>query len=189
MPAVYYALVGDGLKSHVAWRVAFVVPGILIVTVAILLVVLCPDTPTGKWADRNQAAENALRQHGVSGAVVDIPGQVTETHKAASGTESPSALSDEEKKLDNTRGVFGDHEMQLGEQQMLDTARGEIVQKPSFKEMIRVIVSPQTLVTGACYFCTFGTELSVNSILGTYYHARFPKIGVQGAGNWAAMFG
>ncbi|KAK4556523.1 hypothetical protein LTR86_006668 [Recurvomyces mirabilis] len=192
MPAVYKALVKDGLSSHVAWRVSFVVPGILITAVAIALVVLCPDTPTGKWADRTQAAENNLRQHGVEGQVVDIPGHVTESHKHSdTGSESPvpSGIMEEEKKLGETRGVFGEHEAQLGEQQMLDTARGEVVQKPSFKEMSKVIFSPQTIVTGACYFCTFGAELSINSILGNYYGAKFKFLGLQGAGNWAAMFG
>ncbi|KAK5132968.1 hypothetical protein LTR08_008331 [Meristemomyces frigidus] len=187
MPAVYKSLVKEGLTPHTAWRVAFICPGILIVSVAIALVLLCPDTPTGKWADRMQAAENNLRQHETRGTVVDIPGSVTE--KAAAGTESPSNISDEEKKLDSSRGIFGDHEAQMGEQQMLDTARGEIVQKPSVKDMLRIIISPQTLVTAACYFCTFGAELSINSILGTYYGARFKFLGLQGAGNWAAMFG
>jgi MFS transporter, NNP family, nitrate/nitrite transporter len=190
MPAVYKSLVSDGLTPHTAWRVAFIVPGILIVFSAILLVVLCADTPTGKWADRAQAAENNLRQHEVNGHVVDVPGSVTEEGKKTdSGMRTPSGVSDEEKKLDATRGTFGDHEMQMGEQQMLDTARGEVIQKPSFKEILKVCFSPQTLVLGACYFCTFGTELSVNSILGNWYTKNFPYLGLQGSGNWAAMFG
>ena len=192
MPAVYKALVGDGLSEHTAWRVAYIVPGILICTVSALLIVLCPDTPTGPWSGRLQAAENNLRQHNVSGAVVDVPGQVSAEHKPSSeksGTDTPSGLDKEEKKLDDTRGTFSDNEAQMGEQQMLDTARGEVVQKPSVKEMARVVFSPQTLVTGACYFCTFGSELSINSILGTYYGTNFPGLGLSGAGSWAAMFG
>lgn len=190
MPAIYNSLVSDGLVPHKAWRVAFVVPGIIIVFVAVFLVLLCPDTPTGKWADRMQAAENNLRQHHIEGTVVNVPGSVTEeSKKSEHDTESPSGISDEEKKLDNTRGTFNDNEAQMGEQQMLDTARGEVVQKPSFKEAMAVLFSLQTLVTGACYFCTFGAELAINSILGDYYHARFPSLGLQGSGNWAAMFG
>lgn len=190
MPAIYESLMkNQHEKSNVAWRVAFIVPGILIVSVAVSLVLLCDDTPTGKWADRFQAAENNLRQHGVEGDVVAVPGAIGDEPEKKSSGESPSGLSDEEKKLDETRGVFGDHEAQIGEQQMVDTARGEIVQKPSFGEMIKVIMSPQTLVVGACYFCTFGMELSVNSVLGNYYKKNFPKLGLQGSGDWAAMFG
>jgi len=186
MPAIYNSLMNkQGLSSHVAWRVSFVVPGILILAIAAALVLCCPDTPTGKWSDRMQAAENNLRQHGIEGVVVDIPA----TEKPAVSPSGSTDLTAEEKKLDDTRGIFADGEAQLGEQQMLDTARGEVVQKPSFSEMFRVIASPQTLVTAACYFCTFGTELSVNSILGNYYKAQFPYLGLQGSGNWAAMFG
>lgn len=189
MPAVFYALVGDGLTPHVAWRVAFIVPGILIVAVALALVFCCPDTPTGRWADRFQATESALRQHGVSGVVVEIPGAIS-GGKSSLGAESPSGVSDEEKKLDNTRGVFGDHEAQLGEQQMLATA-GEVVQKPSFREIMSVISTPQVLVTGACYFCTFGAELSINSILGQYYTLNLKPYHLSKTvpGDWAAMFG
>lgn len=191
MPAIYNSLLhGRHLPSSIAWRVSFVVPGILIVSVAIALVLLCPDTPTGKWSDRMQAAENNLRTHGVDGAVVDVPGSVTDKPESStSGSHSPPDIIDEEKKLDQTRGTFGNNEAQLGEQQMLDTARGEVVQKPSFKEVARVMFSPQTVVTGACYFCTFGAELSINSVLGTYYGANFKYLGLQGSGNWAAMFG
>ncbi|KAK4896347.1 hypothetical protein LTR28_001855, partial [Elasticomyces elasticus] len=194
MPAIYNSL-RKKYTPHVAWRISFIVPGLLITTVALALLLLCQDTPTGKWEDRMQIAENNLRQHGVSGAVVDVPGEITAEGEANGigdrkpGSESPSNLSDEEKKLDNQRGTFGDHEAQMGEQQMLDTARGEIVQKPSFKEAMQVVFSPQTFVTGACYFCSFGAELAINSILGNYYTRNFPQLGLQGAGNWAAMFG
>nr|POE93204.1 nitrate transporter [Quercus suber] len=191
MPAIYYSLLDRGLTTHVAWRVAFIVPGIIIVAVAIALVLLCPDTPTGKWADRMQAAENNLRQHGVSGVVVDIPGAISDKQGFEGSTEAASGISDEEKKLDNTRGVFANNEAQLGEQQMIDTARGEVVQKPSFAEVLKVCMSPQVIVTGACYFCSFGSELSINSILGTYYTTNLKPLHLSATtpGNWAAMFG
>ncbi|TKA80784.1 hypothetical protein B0A49_01932 [Cryomyces minteri] len=188
MPAIYNSLVKDGLAPHKAWRVAFIVPGLMIVFVAITMLLFTPDCPSGRWADRSQIAENALRQHVIEGTVVDVPG-VLQSEPKKSGTESPSALSDEEKKLDNTRGIFADNEAQMGEQQMIDTARGEIIQKPSVKEGMRVIFSAPTFVTGALYFCSFGAELAINSVLGNYYGKNFPYLGLQGEGNWAAMFG
>ncbi|KAI5361606.1 Putative major facilitator superfamily, MFS transporter superfamily, nitrate transporter [Septoria linicola] len=192
MPAIYESLVGDGLSGHVAWRVTFVVPGVIIVAAALALLLLCPDTPTGKWADRMQANENALRQHTVSGAVVDIPGTITPTKEARSRSTSPERPQDtikDEKKLGETRGVFDENEAQMGEQQMLDTVRGEVIQKPTFSQILRISFSPQTIVLGACYFCTFGGELAINSILGTYYGAQFPRLNLQTSSNWAAMFG
>lgn len=194
MPNVYKALVGDGLSSHTAWRVAFVVPGILIVTVAIGLLFLCPDTPSGKWSDRLQSAENNLRKHGVSGNIVDVPGQITEENKETpsesnNSEQNNSGIVEDEKKLDNSRGTFEDNEMQVSEGTMLEIAQGEVIRKPSFKEIVSVIFSPQTFVTGACYFCTFGAELSINSILGTYFGTNFPNLSLSGSGSWAAMFG
>ena len=190
MPAIYRSLVSNGLSSHTAWRVAFVVPGIIIVATTFFMVLLCPDTPVGKWSERVQVAESNLRQHTVTTRpVVDVPGELTGEKKSSVDTGSPDDVSDEEKKLSGTRGVFGDHEAHMGEQQMVDTARGEVIQKPSAKEVLRVIASASTFVTASCYFCSFGAELSINSILSNYYSKNFPKLGLQKEGDWAAMFG
>ncbi|KAF2007934.1 MFS general substrate transporter [Amniculicola lignicola CBS 123094] len=179
MPAVYNALRKDGLSNHKAWRVSFIVPGILIVFVAVCLLTLCPDTPTGKWSERFAATDENLRRHSVSG-IVQVPGAITD----APTLDKPSDLSESDK----PHG-WKDNEAQATDHEMLDTARGEVVQKPSFHEVMRVMSSPQTLVTAACYFCTFGAELAINSILGNYYTKNFPTLTLQESGNWAAMFG
>ncbi|KAL8646163.1 MAG: hypothetical protein Q9210_006289, partial [Variospora velana] len=191
MPAIFDSLVANqGLTPHVAWRVTFIVPFICITVTAIAMLVLCPDTPTGKWSQRHLAVQQNLASHGISGAVVDVPGELAD--KATTGTDSPSDSS--EKKLGfeavepKQIGSFA-HEAQIGEQQMLDTARGEVVVKPTFREALPVIFSPQTLVQGGAYFCSFGGELAINSILGSYYQKNFPTLGQTGTGNWAAMFG
>jgi len=205
MPAVYKALMSDGLPSHKAWRVSFVVPGILIVFVAICLVLLCEDTPTGKWNERHAAAEESLRRHDAvpgakpgmqEGDVVDIRGDLQDVPKASpmssrlgstaeiEKSQLPSSSSDDEKK----RG-WKDNEAQQTDTQMYNTATTEIIQKPSFKSILATMLSLQTLVPAACYFCTFGAELSINSILGNYYMHNFPAMSLQVSGNWAAMFG
>jgi NNP family nitrate/nitrite transporter-like MFS transporter len=208
MPAIYNSFVTQqGLTEHVAWRVSFVVPGILIVSVATLLILLCPDTPTGKWSERMQATP--VKHAAVeSTTIVDIPGHVTEkdSHKTAAlsssnGTYSPntqtrsnSTTHSDEKKSDLNNSA-SDPEAQIGEAHDLTddttttTATNETIQKPTLKEILAVSFSPQTLVTGAAYFCTFGAELAVNSILGSYYTQRFPTLDAQQTGNWAAMFG
>ena len=55
--------------------------------------------------------------------------------------------------------------------------------------MLKVALSPQTIVQMMCYFCSFGAELAINAILANYYIANFPTLGQTGAANWAAMFG
>ena len=190
MPAIYDSLVkNQHLSAHVAWRVSFVVPGICIVAVALGLLLLCPDTPTGKWSDRHLAVQQNLAGHGINATVVDTPAGVMDK-KSDSGMSTPPT-ADEKMQFDATgeRKKSYDNEAVIPEQEMLDTARGEVVQKPTFKEAMHVIFSMQTLVTAACYFCSFGTELAVNSILGAYYLKNFKTLGQTGSGNWAAMFG
>ncbi|KAF2707327.1 nitrate transporter-like protein [Pleomassaria siparia CBS 279.74] len=178
MPAVYNSLLRNGLPKHKAWRVSFVVPGILIVFVACCLLLLCPDTPTGKWNHRFAAVEESVRRHSVTG--VTVPGHLNDT--------PASTVKDASSDMEKPHG-WKDNEVQATDQEMLDTAKGEVIQKPTSKEILRIMCSPQTLVTAACYFCTFGAELSINSILGNYYMKNFPRLGLQHSGNWAAMFG
>ncbi|EPE29142.1 MFS general substrate transporter [Glarea lozoyensis ATCC 20868] len=192
MPAVYDSLRRQQhLTEHVAWRVSYVVPFIMITAVAIALFLLCEDTPTGKWSDRHLAIQQNLQSHGVRAeGLVDVPGSITDKHPTG---ESPNPSTekqlDEEADLAKAKHGSFDHEANMGEQEMLDAARGEVVQKPTFKEAMSVIFTPQTLVVAGCYFCSFGAELAINSILGAYYLKQFPKLGQTGTGNWAAMFG
>ena len=188
MPAIFDSLITTrGLSAHAAWRVAFIVPFIVICTVAIAMLLICPDTPTGKWSERHLHAQQNLASHGIQGNIVDVPGEFAERKSSAGGTD------DNEKRLEfeatGKVSATGDHEAQMGEQQMLDVARGEIVQKPTFKEAMNVIFSLPSLTLASCYFCSFGAELAINSILGSYYAANFKYLGQTGSGRWAAMFG
>ena len=192
MPAIFDSLVqNSGMTPHVAWRVAFIVPFIVIVATTITFLLVCPDTPTGKWSERHLAAQHHLAEHGITGNVVQIPGEINEKRTPSeSDTTTPPANGDTKLSFEaKAPGRVDDGEAQIGEQQMLDVARGEIVQKPSFKEALPVVFSLQTLVTAMCYFCSFGAELAINSILGAYYLKNFKALGQTGSGRWAAMFG
>jgi len=194
MPSIYDSLINRGLTPHTAWRVAFVVPGIVIVFVGTCLLVLCPDTPTGKWADRHLAAQQNLAAHGIQATIVDTPGKITdEKTPAEPGSVLPSGDQGDKIQFEATGerklSVYADHEAQLSEQQMLDTARGEIVVEPTPKEVLTVMFQLQTLAMSGCYFCSFGAELAINSILGTYYQKNFKSLGQTESGRWAAMFG
>jgi NNP family nitrate/nitrite transporter-like MFS transporter len=194
MPTIYDSLVKQGLTPHVAWRVSFVVPGICIVATAAALLLLCDDTPVGKWSERHHVAETNLASHGVHATIVDAPvgGIMDKPHSSSPGSTSPSETGEKmqfdatgDRKTEN----YADREGQMTEQQMLDTARGEIVVKPTPKEVFTVMFAPQTLALAACYFNSFGAELAINSILGTYYQKNFKSLGQTTSGQWAAMFG
>ena len=75
------------------------------------------------------------------------------------------------------------------EDDFLNAASWELVEKPTYHGTIKSICSLPTLTLITAYFCTFGTELAVNSFLGAYYLKNFPHLGQTGSGRWAAMYG
>jgi MFS transporter, NNP family, nitrate/nitrite transporter len=199
MPAVYNSLRSQGLSSDKAWRVSFVVPGILIVSVAIALLVFTPDTPTGKWKDREVAVQRGIGSISGQGAPVAAD---SDTEKGSSGNITPP----NEDKKDLAQAPIK-QDTQVGEQYNISEHQQEVIMKPTWKEAMKVVSSPQTLVLGAvstiavsrlthqltygpqCYASSFGAELAVNSILGSYFKKNNPQLTLQGSGNWAAMFG
>ncbi|KAL8356367.1 hypothetical protein RB601_001600 [Gaeumannomyces tritici] len=186
MPAVFDSFHHKlGYTPGLSWRLTFIVPLIMTISTGIGLIMLCPDTPTGKWSERHLHVQENLQLHGATEDVmVDVPGGIAD--RRPSETERSV---DAEKKPEKTEGPVVDHEAALSKQEMLETARGEVVVKPTFKEGLRITVSPQTIMHVATYFCSFGGELAINSILSSYYLKNFPGLGQTGASNWAAMFG
>ncbi|KZL69603.1 nitrite transporter [Colletotrichum incanum] len=183
MPAVYDSFVhARGYSPGQAWRLTFIVPVICLFACGLGLLLLCEDTPTGKWADRHLHAQENLRSHGVN-AVVDVPGGITDR-------TAGSMASDEEKSSTHGKnGVIADNEAPLSGAEMVETAQGDTVVNPTFKDAMKVVMSPQTVFHIATYGCSFGGELAINSILSSYYLKNFPSLGQTGASNWAAMFG
>lgn len=185
MPAIFDSLVhSQGLTPHVAWRVTFIVPAILITATALGMLFLCEDTPTGKWADRNKmVAESSGDSTPVpsGGVVVDLPNG----GKLFNNNSTPNVSSLDEKK-DIKEGYIENLEAPLGQ---VEIARAEVVKAPTFREAVRVFFSLQCLMLALPYACSFGGELSINSILGAYYMNQFPHLTQTSSGKWAAMFG
>ncbi|KAF2204291.1 high affinity nitrate transporter NrtB [Delitschia confertaspora ATCC 74209] len=182
MPAIFDSLVHrSGLTPHVAWRVSFIVPFILITATAISMLLLTQDTPTGRWADRGLA----VSAPGHSATIVSTVGGITEKPS----THGSSTSIDEKKTDTKVPTADADIETATGEVQIVDEYQHETIQSPTFKEALPVIFSLQTLVLASAYVCSFGGELAINSILGAYYLKNFPKLGQTTSGRWAAMFG
>jgi NNP family nitrate/nitrite transporter-like MFS transporter len=178
MPAIYDSLKSQhGLSSHVAWRVSFIVPFIMITACATGLLLLTEDTPTGKWSERGTVVISAQRTHS---SVVPTTGQLDDK-PATTGS-----FSSDEKKHEKSAG---DVESARGDVQMVDEVQHEVVVKPTLKEGLKVMFSLQTAMLCAGYFCSFGGELAINSILGAYYLKNFAYLGQTQSGRWAAMFG
>ncbi|KAI2618446.1 nitrate transporter [Hypoxylon sp. NC1633] len=190
MPAVFDSLVARGYTDGVAWRLAFIVPLVITVVTGASMLFLCPDTPTGKWSERHLHADQNLASHGgATSGVVDVPGRITD--KASSeGGNSIHEEEDESKAATPPQDHPNwDHEAAISKNEMVETAKGEVVQKPTWGTVLRVLASPQTLFHILTYMCSFGCELAVNSVLGSYYVKNFPWLGQTDASNWAAIFG
>ncbi|PYH98553.1 nitrate transporter CrnA [Aspergillus ellipticus CBS 707.79] len=183
MPAVFDSLVhSQGLPAHKAWRVAYIVPFIIIVVVALTMLFVCDDTPTGKWSERHLWVREASDSEG---NIVDLKSGIPSTQPSKSpsmtnavdiekksGTQSPSSLEPESQKIAE-----------------FDALRADTVVAPSGKEALNVLFSLPTVAVAVTYACSFGAELALDSFLGSYYLANFPSMGQTESGRWAAMFG
>ena len=168
MPMIYDSLKEDmGLTSPQAWRVAMVVPFILIAATFLGMIFFCQDTPTGKWSERHDATRHLLAAHGVQTSVLDTGSRPIDASGPSSGTATPR--NEDEKKRDeqdakpdvergSPRGsITGSaKEAKMSEAEMIATARGEIVVAPTFKEACNVFFSLQTAFHASTYICSFG---------------------------------
>lgn len=186
MPAVYDAFVASGRSPGQSWRLTFIIPLVMVIVTGTALLLLCPDTPTGKWADRHLQAKENLHAHGIDETIVDIPGAITDRLPS---TPPDSNHEKVDLKIERKTSAAFDHEAQLSKTEMIQTAQGEIVQKPTLKEALQVARSPQTIFHILTYSCSFGSELAINAILASYYVKNFPSLGQTAASNYAAIFG
>lgn len=195
MPAVFDSFVAMGYGDDQAWRITFIVPLIVVLFTGAALWLLCPDTPTGKWSERHLAAQENLKAHGVdagilpSQGVVDVPGNLADKDSNKEPAASDETASAEKKEPVQTLPAHFDHEAAIPKEDMLETAKGEVIQKPSLARTFKILASPQTIFHISTYFCSFGAELAVNAILSSYYLKNFPTMGQTIASDWAAMFG
>ena len=187
MPAVFDSFKARGYSDGPAWRLTFIVPLIVVIVTGVSMILLCPDTPTGKWSERHLHAEQALDSriiHKSAGAVVDVPGTITAKQ---SSNISKCSDSDIEKKAKETTSL--DQEATISQGEVFEYSQGETIQKPTFAAALKILASPQTLFHIITYLCSFGGELAINSILSAYYVKNFPHINYAYAANVAAIFG
>ncbi|KAL8846390.1 MAG: hypothetical protein Q9221_008503, partial [Calogaya cf. arnoldii] len=182
MPAIFNSLVQkQGLSESKAWRVAFVVPFILITATAIAMILSCPDTPTGRWSSRSRDIQRHLDMRDTF--------LTTNTTGNKQGNASSIDSGNDTVQLNSSKGHGHFADAQAQEDDLLTAASWELVEKPTVKNSLGALCTLPTLTLLVVYLCIFGTELSVNSVLGAYYAKNFPDLGQTGSGSWAAMFG
>lgn len=185
MPAIYDSLISaQGLPPHKAWRVAYVVPFIIIVGVSLGMLFTCDDTPTGKWSERH-IWDRENRRPEDSNNIVDL----SSGNPSARPSGPPSitnVMADVEKKGTQSPNSVDNEGQMIGQ---FDALRNDAVVAPNRKETLKVFFSLSTAGVAIPYACSFGAELAINSILGEFYSDNFPHMDQTQSGRWAAMFG
>lgn len=195
MPSIFDSLVNNqGLKPHTAWRVAFIVPFIIIIATSVLIIFACPDCPTGRWSSRAYDLQRQDEARDVYRSQFSKLGDYrnpTKLGRSDSRTKlDPRREYTNESTLDHTTSTNNTTEPEgFDVDDVLNAASWELVEKPTYNGVVKTLVSLPTLALIVSYFCTFGTELSVNSFLGAFYLKDFPHLGQTGSGRWAAMYG
>ena len=185
MPTVYNSLVqSQGVSNHAAWRVAFVVPFILITVTALVMVVSCPDTPTGKWSSRARDTKQALDMRETFFSAI---GNRRDRKMTAPSVEFAGPLNNAIG-LDSGRAEANFSEVQAHEDDILVAASWELIEKSTIHGTVKALYSLPTLTLSVAYFCSFGAELAIYSIVGAYY-AKNLKLGQTASGNLAGLFG
>ena len=181
MPAIFESLVNrQHLSDHVAWRVTFVVPFILIVATAVMMIATCPDTPTGSWSSR---ARDVQRHMDMRDTFFSNKADRKKGNALSIDSQNDTV------KLNSKRDQSQSSEAQTPEDDLLTAASWELVEKPTARNSAKAVSQLPTLTLAVAYFCTFGIELSINSVLGAYYDHQFPSLGQTGSGKYAAIFG
>ncbi|KAK3300985.1 major facilitator superfamily domain-containing protein [Chaetomium fimeti] len=219
MPAVYDGLIGAGYVPGQAWRLTFLVPLAMVITTGIALIVLCPDTPTGKWADRHlhaqpyRDAQTDLCSQAASpeydsttdtekGTIVDVPGLITDRPSTPDPKQPPSRSHspnhDKSPTIAISFPITFDRDLNPSLNPHHDshhpsntTTHPTITppNSPTPATLLATTLTPQTAFHALTYLCTFGAELALNGILASYYAQRFPHLTQTAAANWAALFG
>lgn len=204
MPAVYDSFVAHGHSEDQAWRLTFIIPLIMLLVTGITMLLLCPDTPVGNWSGRQTLVQDNLHAHGINEspivpALEGIPEKPPASPDATRFFDRRDSSKEEEREHENSSvgrlegngspNHLAEREASLSEDEKLQAAQGEVIVKPSGKEILAVFMSLQTWTMMLCYACSFGGELAINSVLSSYYLKNFPSLGQTKAANWAAMFG
>ena len=185
MPAIFDSLVHKrNLSESAAWRVSFVVPFVLITFTAVIMILACPDSPTGSWSSRSRDLQRHLDMRDTFFTTVGDRNGNGHAPSIDSG-----GMSNDTVKLNNSQHRTDNYGAQSHEDDLLAAASWELVEKPTYHGTIGAVLSLPTITVIVAYFCSFGTELAVSQVLGAYYHKQFPDLGQTGTGNWAAMFG
>ncbi|KAK4055169.1 hypothetical protein OIV83_000449 [Microbotryomycetes sp. JL201] len=201
MPAVFESFLDHhNHDARVAWRLAFLVPTVLLLSVSAACWLLCEDTPTGPWHARPlprpdgsyssaseppqgtekgvRAQPSCTRSRNSSVTVLDV------NILACKSDKDPQTRARVVPAIESRRGS----ETSCA-QNATSSSSFQSSSKIPLKTGLQDVCCLPTFLLASMYFATFGTSLVVNSFLVQWYLAKFPAWDEGKAGHWAAMCG
>ncbi|KAF9171252.1 hypothetical protein BGX20_007908 [Mortierella sp. AD010] len=150
IPLLYNAI-SISLPPHQAWRVTFVIPACLCITMAAADYFLGDDCPSGDWKNSGSKPE-----------IFDAEQQ-----------GKPQSDFD----IDSIHGSQSDDEKSISKGQANDAVivpvSSPVQQQTGFKVFLSQLKNPTVLILMVQYGCSFGLELAVDNVIGDFFHTQF----------------
>jgi hypothetical protein len=152
-----------GYTPHVAWRISFIVPTILLILCGLGALLLCDDTPTGSWAtrDRDIAALYAGEHLPVDDE--ELRNRLEEVAKD-DGSGKNSMIKTEVNEAATPAGV------------MATGPAIEVVVRPSLRSALPALFCIQTLMLAAPYVPSRRIPFRPSSSFMSWHLPLFPQI-------------
>ncbi|RIA92043.1 nitrate transporter [Glomus cerebriforme] len=158
MPLIFDAITRSGINDHAAWRIAMVVPAGLCFIVGLTCLLFSDDCPQGDWSRRKQ--------------------QINEIHIA----------NDDEKKIEihyANKDIKSDADSITNSEKDVKTTSSS---RPTIGMFFVALKNPNVIILMLMYACSFGIELSVDNVIGLFFHDHF-SLSQTKAGMIGALFG
>ncbi|GBC10495.1 hypothetical protein RclHR1_09680005 [Rhizophagus clarus] len=161
MPLLFDAISKSGVSDHVAWRVAMVVPAGLCFIMGMTCLLFADDCPQGDWSKRKQ--QKTVEIHDANNEKNAEIHNANKANKNLKGDDNYSIASEEDQITHNPS-------------------------RPTIGTFFKALKNPNVIILMFMYACSFGIELSVDNIIGLFFHDHF-ALSQTKAGLIGALFG
>lgn len=181
MPLVVKCFETVGLSQSISWRVAMVIPAVLLITVGLLTYNITDDCPEGDWSTaRTHAAVTELDVH---------PDGLVELHKSEDIGIDSGICSVREQNLDISRPSIDSMRASMDVTADRPLFQSSVVQFTSgstgtatatkngttsvILPFLKALTNFNVIIFIFYYACCFGVELAVDNIIGEYFYDHF----------------
>lgn len=160
MPLLFDAISSSGVSDHVAWRVTMVIPAGLCFVMGLTCLLFSDDCPQGDWSKRKQ---QTVEIHDATNEKNVEIHDATKANKIIKDDDNDSIASEKNQKVHSPS-------------------------RPTIGMFYKALKNPNVIILMFMYACSFGIELSVDNVIGYFFHDHF-SLSQTKAGMIGALFG